>query len=88
MPGTDVTVREVPGRERDAEVQGAVLGHEYIRPVRWSKPAVLILERHEYIQELMPPFEEVRSLGRLYEIRVTISPEGNSVAAWKLQKDR
>ena len=86
--------REVPGRENDAEIRGAVFGHEYTSPIRWAKPSVLILERHEYFRRLVPSvhegikFEEVRDYGRLYEITVAISPDGQSAATWKLRKDR
>ncbi len=44
----DLPLDKVPGREKDTELQGAVLGHEFTEPVRWQKPGVLILERHEY----------------------------------------
>jgi hypothetical protein len=45
---------EVPGRDSDAEIEGAILDHEYTGPIRWEKPTVLILERHEYYEKLKP----------------------------------
>ena len=44
----------VPGRERDTELEGAILGHDYIEPVRWQKPNVLLLERHEHYEKKKP----------------------------------
>jgi hypothetical protein len=90
----EMALSEVPGREKDDELTGAVLGHEYTEPIRWAKPDVLILQRHEYYEKLRPTthegltFNEVHSFARLYEITVTIKPEGKATVVWKLRKDR
>jgi hypothetical protein len=88
----EMPLSEVPGRETDAELEGAVLGHEHTEPVRWAKPDVLILERHEYYQKLKPAvlegikFDSVHSFGRWYQITATIKPEGKAALAWKLKE--
>ena len=90
----DVNLSDVPGRESDAELKGAILGHDYIEPVRWEKPNVLLLERHEYYEKLGPTevdglkFESIHTLARWYRITATIAPDGKSAVIWKLRKDR
>jgi hypothetical protein len=90
----EVSLGEVPGRADDAELQDAILGHDFVEPVRWSKPNVLVLEKHEYYEKLKPTtigdtkFESIHSFDRLYQITVSISPDGKATAAWKLRADR
>ena len=90
----EMPLSEVPGREKDEELIGAVLGHEYTEPIRWAKPDVLILQRHEYYQKIRPrtsegvTFNEVHSFDRLYQITATITPDGKATVVWKLRKDR
>jgi hypothetical protein len=90
----DLPLGEAPGREKDEELTGAVLGHEYTEPIRWAKPNVLILQRHEYYQKFKPimsggvKFDSIVDLGRLYQITATIKPDGKAAAVWKLRKDR
>jgi hypothetical protein len=90
----EMPLSDVPGRDKDEELTGAVLGHEYTEPVRWAKSHVLILRRHEYYQKLRPTslagitVNEVHSFGRMYEITATIKPEGKAAVVWKLRKDR
>jgi hypothetical protein len=90
----EVPLSEVPGRANDAELQGAILGHDYVEPLRWSKPNVLVLEKHEYYEKLKPAtigetkFESIHSFDRLYQITVTIGPDGKAAATWKLRTDR
>jgi len=85
---------KVPGRERDTELDGAILGHDYIEPVRWQKRNVLLLERHEYYERKTPvvvekvKFESIVGFGRWYWITATISPDGQATLVWKLRKDR
>ena len=85
----DLSLDQVPGREQDAELKGAILGHEYTEPVRWEKPNVLVLTRHEYFQKLMPTtvdnltFDSIHDLSRLYQITVTFDPEGRATAVWE-----
>jgi Bacterial SH3 domain len=84
---------EVPGRESDTELERAILGHEYTEPLRWQKPNVLVLERHEYYEVKKPTeiegtkFESIHGLGRLYQITATMSADGKATVAWKLRKD-
>lgn len=90
----EVSLGEVPGRADDAELQGAILGHDYVEPLRWSKPDVLVLEKHEYYEKLKPAtigdtkFESIHSFDRLYEITVTIGADGKATTVWKLRTDR
>jgi len=89
----DLPLGEAPGREKDGELIGAVLGHEYTEPIRWAKPNVLILQRHEYYQKFKPiisggvKFDSIIDLGRLYQITATIHPDGKAAVTWKLRKD-
>jgi hypothetical protein len=76
----DIPLIEVPGREKDEELIGAVLGmNTHTEPVRWAKRDVLILERHEYYQKIRPASvegvksNESHSFDRLYQITATIS---------------
>ena len=84
---------EVPGRESDTELERAILGHEYTKPIRWPKPNVLVLERHEYYEVKKPTkvegieFESIHDLSRWYQITATIAPDGRATVAWKLRKD-
>jgi hypothetical protein len=83
---------DVPGRKEDKELERAVLGHEYTEPLRWKKPNVLILQRHEYYQTLKPipdsKLESIHDFDRLYEITVTVAPDGKAAVNWKLRKNR
>ncbi|HWM23441.1 MAG TPA: SH3 domain-containing protein [Chthoniobacterales bacterium] len=89
----DLPLGEAPGREKDEELIGAVLGHEYTEPIRWAKPNVLILERHEYYRKFKPitsggvKFDSIIDLGRLYQITATIKSDGQAAIVWKLRKD-
>ena len=89
----DLPLGDVPGRESDTELEGAVLGHEYTEPVRWQKPNVLVLQRHEYCRKVMPTkvdnqtFDSIHDLSRLYQITATIDQDGKATLAWKLRKD-
>lgn len=89
----DLSLGKAPGQESDRELNGAVAGHIFTEPVKWRKPNVLVLQRHEYYGVLKPAtigsqtFETIGSLGRLYQITATIGPDGKGTAVWKLQKD-
>jgi hypothetical protein len=84
---------EVPERDKDTELDGAILGHEYTEPIRWQKPDVLVLERHEYYEKLKPmvvgneTFNTIGTLSRWYWITATITSEGKATLVWKLRKD-
>lgn len=79
----------VPGREGDTELQGAILGHDYVEPARWRSSNVLVLERHEFYEKLQPQvvdglkFESIVWLSRWYWITATIDPAGKTTLAWK-----
>ncbi|CAN5475973.1 hypothetical protein BH18VER1_BH18VER1_18470 [soil metagenome] len=81
-----------PGRESDTELQNAILGHKYTKPLRWLKPNVLLLQHHEYYEKLKPmtaegsAFESIHPFDRLYEITGTIPPDGHATAVWKLRQ--
>jgi hypothetical protein len=89
----DLPLGEAPGREKDEELTGAVREHQYTEPIRWAKPDVLILQRHEYYRKFKPiisggvKFESIIDLGRLYQITATIKPDGKAAVVWKLRKD-
>lgn len=86
----DINLRDVPGRESDEELKGAILGHDYIEPIRWEKPNVLLLERHEYYEKLKPStienvtFESIHPFGRWHRVTATIAPDGTATVAWKV----
>jgi hypothetical protein len=90
----ELPLTEVPGRDSDTELERAILGHEYTEPIRWQKPNVLVLERHEYYEKLKPTaiggvkFESIHAFDRLYQITATIDPDGKATLVWKLRKDR
>jgi Bacterial SH3 domain len=90
----EIPFNEVPGRDADTELQGAILGHDYVEPLRWSKPNVLVLEKHEYYENLKPlvvgdeKFDTIHSFDRLRQITVTIGPDAKATTVWKLRTDR
>jgi hypothetical protein len=79
----------VPGRDRDTELEGAILGHDYVEPARWKSPNVLVLERHEYYEKKQPQvvdglkFESIVGLSRWYWVTATIDADGKASLAWK-----
>ncbi len=89
----DLPLNKVPGRGSDKELEGAIPGHEYTEPIRWQKPNVLILQRHDYYRKMMPTvvdnlkFDSIHDLARLYQITATIDPDGKATVVWKLRKD-
>ncbi len=89
----DLSLGEAPGQDKDPALKGAVAGHIFTEPVKWQKPDVLILQRHEYYGVLQPmkigdqTFDTIGDLGRLYEITATIAPDGKGTAVWKLRPD-
>jgi len=89
----ELPLDKVPGRENDSELEGAILGHDYIEPVRWKKSNVLLLERHEYYEKIKPlvvneaTFESIVRFARWFEITATITPEGKATLVWKLRAD-
>jgi hypothetical protein len=89
----ELPLSEVPGRDSDTELERAILGHEYTEPVRWQKPNVLVLKRHEYYRKMMPTkidnvtFDSIHDLARQYQITATIDPDGKATLVWKLRKD-
>jgi hypothetical protein len=89
----DLPLSGVPGRKEDTELEKAVLGHEYTEPLRWAKPDVLVLQRHEYYERLKPlkvgdsTFDTVHPFDRMYQITVTIAPDGKAAVVWKQRKN-
>ena len=90
----EVSLGKAPGQENDPELQGAVPGHIYTEPLRWQKPSVLVLRRHEYYSVKKPlttegvTFETIADLGRQYQVTVTIAPDGKGTAVWKRDSER
>ena len=83
----DLPLDQPPDKENDPEMKGAVMGHEFVTPVRWVDANTLVLERHDYYERLMPPSGSLHSFARLYEITVSFK-DGTANASWKLRKDR
>lgn len=83
----DLPFDQPPGKENDPEMKGAVMGHEFVTPVRWTDANTLILERHDYYERLMPPSGSVHGFDRLYEITVSFK-DGTANTSWKLREDR
>jgi len=76
-----------PGKESDAEIRGAVMGHEFVTPVRWADANTLMLERHVYYEKLTPSSGSIHSFGHLYEITVSFKEDGTANTKWKLRDD-
>ena len=89
----DLSLEEAPGHAVDKELQGAKRGHIFTEPVRWRKPNVLLLRRHEYYRKMMPTvienvkFDSIHDLARQYEITITFAADGKANVVWKLEKD-
>jgi uncharacterized delta-60 repeat protein len=77
-----------PGKESDPEIKGAVMGHEFVSPVRWANANTLILERHDYYEKLTPSSGSIHSFGHFYEITVSFKEDGTANTTWKLRDDR
>jgi uncharacterized delta-60 repeat protein len=77
-----------PGKENDPEIKGAVMGHEFVSPVRWANDNTLILERHDYYEKLTPSSGSIHSFARLYEITVSFKDDGAANTSWKLRDDQ
>jgi hypothetical protein len=84
----DLPLDRPPGKENDPEIKGAVMGHEFVTPVRWADANTLILERHDYYERLMSPAGSVHGFARLYEITVSFKDDGTANTLWKLSGDR
>ena len=84
----DLPLDQPPGKENDPEIKGAVMGHEFVTPVRWADANTLILERHDYYERLMPPSGSIHGVARLYEITVSFKDDGTANTLWKLSSDR
>ena len=84
----DLPFDQPPGKENDPEIKGAVMGHEFVSPVRWADANTLILERHDYYERLMPPSGSIHGFDRLYEITVSFKDDGTANTSWKLRDDR
>jgi len=84
----DLPLDQPPGRENDPEIKGAVMGHEFVTPVRWVDANTLILERHDYYERLMPPSGSIHGFARLYEITVSFKDDRTAITSWKLRQDR
>ena len=84
----DLPFDQPPGKENDPEIKGAVMGHEFVTPVRWADANTLILERHDYYEKLMPSSGSTHGFARLYEITVSFKDEGTANTSWKLREDR
>jgi len=83
-----LSLDQPPGKESDPEIKGAVTGHEFVSPVRWTNANTLILERHDYYEKLTPSSGSIHGFDRLYEITVSFKEDGTANTTWKLREDR
>ncbi|MBA3608029.1 MAG: hypothetical protein H0W43_05895 [Chthoniobacterales bacterium] len=89
----ELSLGDAPGQENDPALKRASVGHIYTEPVKWQKPNILVLQRHEYYAVIQPitsgnqTFDSIGQLGRLYQITATIGPDGKGTAVWKLRPD-
>jgi hypothetical protein len=83
----DLPFDQPPGKENDPEIKGAVMGHEFVTPVRWADANTLILERHDYYEKLMPSSGSTHGFARLYGITVSFKDDGTANTSWKLSSD-
>ena len=81
-------LNQPPGKESDPEIKGAVMGHEFVSPVRWANANTLILNRHDYYEKLTPSSGSIHRFDRLYEITVSFKDDGIADTSWKLRDDR
>jgi uncharacterized delta-60 repeat protein len=84
----DLALDQPPGKESDLEIKGAVMGHEFVTPVRWADANTLMLERHDYYEKLTLPSGSSHGFARLYEITVAFKNDGTADTSWKLREDR
>src|SRR5882724_3252797 len=77
-----------PGKESDPEIKGAVMGHEFVSPVRWADANTLILERHDYYEKLTASSGSIQGFDRLYEITASFKDDGTTNTSWKFSRDR
>ena len=89
----DLSLGKAPGQETDPQLKRAVAGHIFTEPVKWQRPNVLLLQRHEYYGVRQPTtigdqtFESIGDLGLLYQITATIAPDGKATVTWQRSKD-
>ena len=89
----DLSLGQAPGHAADKELEGAKTEHIFTEPVRWRKPNVLVLRRHEYYRKMMPrvienvKFDSIEDLARQYEITISFAPDGKAEVVWQLEKD-
>jgi uncharacterized delta-60 repeat protein len=84
----DLPLDQPPGKESDPEIKGAVMGHEFVSPVRWTNANTLVLERHDYYEKLMSMSGDTHAFARLYEITVSFKDDGTANTSWKLREER
>lgn len=84
----DLPLDQPPGKDSDPEIKGAVMGHEFVSPTRWTNPNTLNLERHDYYEKLTPSSGIVHGFDRFYEIIVSFKDDGTATTSWKLRDDR
>jgi len=77
-----------PGKESDPEIKGAVMGREFVSPVRWANANTLILERNDDYQKLTIPPRPIPGFARIYEITVSFKDDGTPNTSWKLLDNR
>jgi uncharacterized delta-60 repeat protein len=84
----DLSLDKPPGKESDPEIKGAVMGHEFVSPVRWTNANTLVLEKHDYYEKVTPSSGSIHGFARLYEITVSFKDDGTANISWKLREDR
>jgi hypothetical protein len=90
----NLPLAEAPGSKEDPRLKRAVLGHEHTEPLRWERPNVLLLQRHEYYERLEPTksegieFESIKPFDRLFHIEAVIGADGKGDVKWTEQTER
>lgn len=88
----DISLGNPPDTMAAKEMESTIPGHEYTEPIRWQKPNVLILRRHEYYRKVVPEkvgehtFNTIHDVGRQYQITATIKSDATARVVWKLQE--
>ena len=60
------------------------MSHDLVTPTRWENSNTLILEKHDYYENLAPSPGEIHGFARQYEITVSFKPDGTATTSWKL----
>jgi len=63
----DLAEAELPGRAIGSDLKGAARIHGTVQPLQWTKPAVLVVWRHEYFEGQRAD-KSIQTFGKTYRI--------------------